>query len=253
MMPDATEDVLGTLAQYFPAGIARAVLRSTLRRGGLAEEKLEEGHLPEFVSALEQTLPMYIVDPVRRGECIGRVRRLLPVESRGTPPPSSPRPRPPAREPSRTPAEKTNGTHAGEPAGDRVEPALGGVVRVRSARDVVQTCDLAREASRRLGFSLLDQTKIATAASELARNILLYVGDGEVRITVLEAPRRGLQIVATDSGNGIADIDLVMNSGYRSRTGMGMGLKGTKRLMDELEVASRVGVGTTVVAKKLLS
>jgi serine/threonine-protein kinase RsbT len=218
------DEVLGALGQYFPAGIARAVLGSALRRGGRDAESLEERDLSELVSALEQMLPMYIVDPGRRGECIGKVRRLIPGEARGKPP-SSPRP----------------------------VAYAAGIVRVRSARDVVQASDLARESARKLGFSPLDQTKIATVASELARNILLYVGDGEIRINTVQVPRRGIQIMAVDSGAGIPDVGLVMEGGYRSRTGMGMGLKGTKRLMDELDIESRPGAGTTVVARKLLS
>ena len=75
-----------------------------------------------------------------------------------------------------------------EPGADR---NAGGVVRVRSASDVVDACDLARHVARTLGFNALDQTKIVTAASELARNIMLYAGDGEVRISTLETPRRG--------------------------------------------------------------
>ena len=70
-MPDPTDDVLGTLGEYFPPAIARAVLRSTLRRGGLDEERVRDSEISEFVAALERTLPMYIVDPGRRGECIG--------------------------------------------------------------------------------------------------------------------------------------------------------------------------------------
>jgi serine/threonine-protein kinase RsbT len=89
--------------------------------------------------------------------------------------------------------------------------------------------------------------------SELARNILLYVGDGEVRLATLDAPRRGIEIVASDAGSGIADVSAVMDRDYRSRTGMGMGLKGTKRLMDQLEIATRPGAGTTVTARKYLS
>jgi len=251
-MPDPTEDVLGTLGDYFPPAIARAVLRSTLRRGAVAGERIQEGELSDFVAELERTLPMYIVDPGRRGECIGRIRRLLPSERREAPP--SPRPRPP-RETPRTPPAPLNAVsgfegHATDGPSDR---AGGGIVRIRTARDVVQACDLAREVARKLGFSLLDQTKIATAASELARNILLYVGDGEVRVSLVEAPKRGIRIAAVDSGAGIPDVDLVMNSGYRSRTGMGMGLKGTKRLMDDLAIESRAGAGTTVVATKLVS
>lgn len=94
---------------------------------------------------------------------------------------------------------------------------------------------------------------MATAASELARNILLYAGAGELRVGISETPSRGIQITAIDTGPGIPDVDRVMSSGYRSRTGMGMGLKGARRLMDELEIDSRVGVGTTIVARKRVS
>ncbi len=249
-MPDPTDDVLGTLGEYFPPAIARAVLRSTLRRGGLDEERVRDSEISEFVAALERTLPMYIVDPGRRGECIGKVRRLMTTE----PPPALPSPRPrPSRDTPRVPPASGGFGRVEPTASGFTERLVGGIIRIRTARDIVQACDLAREVARKLGFSLLDQTKIATAASELARNILLYVGDGEVRIGVIEGPKRGIQIAAVDSGAGIPDVGLVMNSGYRSRTGMGMGLKGTKRLMDELEIDSRPGTGTTVVTRKLLS
>jgi anti-sigma regulatory factor (Ser/Thr protein kinase) len=249
---DATEEVFGALVEYFPSAIARAVLRATLRRGRLAEDRLDDEALPDFVEALERTLPMYIVDSERRGECIEKVRRLVP-ESRRSPAPASVA-RSGRDTPRRVAAVRPAASREDEPVvggyGDR---SARGVVRVRSARDVVEACDLARQVSRAVGFNPLDQTKVATAASELARNILLYAGDGEVRVGLLEPPRRGIQIVAVDSGPGIPDVDRVMSSGYRSRTGMGMGLKGAKRLMDELEIDSRAGMGTTVVAKKLVS
>ncbi len=217
-MDDATGSVLEALCRYFPSEIARAIHASTLRRARLDAGPLPEDGLPDFVSALEQSLPMYIVDPARRGECIGAVRRLMPAHANG--------------EPS--------------------EPVTA-MVRIRSAREVLQASDTARQTARRIGFSALDQTKIATAVSELARNILLYVGDGEVHVTVLTSPRRGIEIVAVDTGKGIADVSLVMDAGYQSRTGMGMGLKGTKRLMDHLEIVTRPGAGTTVTARKFLS
>ncbi len=215
-MDDATGSVLEALSRYFPSEIALAIHASTLRRARL-EAPLAEGGLPVFVSALEQSLPMYIVDPARRGECIGAVRRLLPVAPGGE-------------------------------GSDRVTTTI----RVRSAREVLHASDTARQTARRIGFSALDQTKVATAVSELARNILLYVGDGEVRVSVVTEPRRGIEIVASDSGKGIADVSVVMDADYRSRTGMGKGLKGTKRLMDHLEIATRPGVGTTVTARKFL-
>jgi serine/threonine-protein kinase RsbT len=216
-MDDATGSVLEALSRYFPSEIARAIHASTLRRARL-EAPLEEGGLPVFVTALEQSLPMYIVDPARRGECIGAVRRLLAVS---------------------VPAGAETGL-------------VTTTVRVRSAREVLHASDTARQTARRIGFLALDQTKIATAVSELARNILLYVGDGEVRVSVLSSPRRGIEIVASDTGKGIADVSVVMDEDYRSRTGMGKGLKGTKRLMDHLEIATLPGAGTTVTARKFL-
>ena len=216
-MDDATGSVLEALSRYFPSEIARAIHASTLRRARL-EAPLAEAGLPVFVTALEQSLPMYIVDPARRGECIGAVRRLLPASV----------------------------------AGADERDLVTTTVRVRSAREVLHASDTARQTARRIGFSALDQTKIATAVSELARNILLYVGDGEVRVSVLTSPRRGIEIVASDTGKGIADVSVVMDEDYRSRTGMGKGLKGTKRLMDHLEIATLPGSGTTVTARKFL-
>ncbi len=248
-MPDSTEPVLSRLAEYFPSPIARAVLRATLRRGHLPEDRLDEVALPHFIAALERTLPMYIVDAERRGQCVDKVRGLVPSDGPRTPP--SPAPRPPRDTPRRTQVARSAPIPfveaPTEPHGDR---NAGGVIRVRSASDVVDACDLARQVARAVGFNALDQTKIVTAASELARNIMLYAGDGEVRVTALDTPKRGIHIVAADAGPGIPDVERVMSHSYRSRTGMGMGLKGAKRLMDQLEIDSRPGVGTTVVAKK---
>jgi serine/threonine-protein kinase RsbT len=251
-VPDSTEPVLSRLGEYFPSAIARAVLRATLRRGHLPEDRLDEGALPHFIHALERTLPMYIVDAERRGQCVDKVRSLVPGDGARTPP--SPAPRPPRDTPRRTQVARSSPIPfveaPTEPHGDR---SAGGTVRVRSASDVVDACDLVRHVARAVGFNALDQTKIVTAASELARNIMLYAGDGELRVTVLDVPRRGVLIIASDAGRGIPDIERVMSNGYRSRTGMGMGLKGAKRLMDHLEIESRAGVGTTIVAKKHVS
>lgn len=250
-MRDSTEPVLVRLGEYFPSAIARAVLKATLRRGKLPEDRLDEAALPQFIEALERTLPMYIVDAERRGQCVDKVRTLLTGDEPR--PLSPPAPRPPRDTPRRLQAAPwwpPNPGGSTDPPADRM---AGGTVRVRTARDVVEACELARQVARGVGFNPLDQTKIATAASELARNIMLYAGDGGVRVTALEPPKRGIQIVAADSGPGIADVERVMRSGYRSPTGMGMGLKGARRLMDTLDIDSRAGMGTTVVAMKHLS
>lgn len=104
-----------------------------------------------------------------------------------------------------------------------------------------------REQAVAAGFSLVDQTKLVTAASELARNILNYGGGGEMQLIKLhEGSRTGLRLVFIDQGPGIPDIDLAMKDGYTTGGGMGLGLGGAKRLSSEFSIQSKVGAGTTV-------
>ena len=104
-----------------------------------------------------------------------------------------------------------------------------------------------REHAVALGFSLVDQTKLVTAASELGRNILNYGGGGEMRLLRLaDNGRTGLRLVFADQGPGIADIELAMKDGYTTGGGMGLGLGGAKRLSNEFEIDSRPGAGTRV-------
>jgi len=98
-----------------------------------------------------------------------------------------------------------------------------------------------------VGFSLIEQTKIITAASELARNALIYGGGGTMTATIVNnGMRRGLQLVFADQGPGIPNIDLAMKDGWTSGNGLGMGLSGAKRLVNEFELDTRVGEGTRV-------
>jgi serine/threonine-protein kinase RsbT len=118
---------------------------------------------------------------------------------------------------------------------------------IRSSTDVVQVRQLVRSWSAEIGFSLVDQTKIVTAASELARNTLQYGGGGTARLEEVEnGSRRGLRLTFTDQGPGIPDIALAMRDGYTTGVGLGLGLGGTKRLMGEFSITSQVGVGTSV-------
>lgn len=104
-----------------------------------------------------------------------------------------------------------------------------------------------REQAIALGFSLVDQTKLVTAASELARNILNYGGGGEMRLARLaEGHRVGLRLEFADQGPGIPDIELAMKDGYTTGGGMGLGLGGAKRLSNEFHIDSKVGAGTRV-------
>jgi serine/threonine-protein kinase RsbT len=109
----------------------------------------------------------------------------------------------------------------------------------------------AGSAAKRMGMSVVDQTKVATATSELARNIVRYAECGEVVIEeIADALRSGLQITFKDKGPGIADLQKAMRDGFTTGGGMGLGLSGSKRLMNEFEIISQIGVGTTVIIKK---
>jgi serine/threonine-protein kinase RsbT len=120
-------------------------------------------------------------------------------------------------------------------------------LQVRSSEEIVQVRQAVRAWAAELGFSLVDQTKIVTAASELARNTGLSGGGGSVRLEMLNSgTRRGLRLTFEDQGPGIPDIDAAMKDGYTTGGGLGMGLGGAKRLSNEFEISSRVGEGTRV-------
>ena len=122
---------------------------------------------------------------------------------------------------------------------------------IQSSADVVLVRQAVRQFAVELRFSLVDQTKIVTAASELARNTLDYGGGGMVKLEALqEGIRRGLRLTFEDKGPGIPDLDLALKDGYTTGGGLGMGLSGTKRLVNEFNIVSQVGEGTCVTITK---
>jgi len=124
-------------------------------------------------------------------------------------------------------------------------------VSVRTEDEVVRVRQLVREWAVSLGFGLVDQTKIVTAASELARNTVIYGGGGTVRLQALnDGARRGLCLTFEDQGPGIADLQLALKDGYSTGTGLGLGLSGAKRLMSEFEIHSAPGQGTRVTVTR---
>jgi serine/threonine-protein kinase RsbT len=119
--------------------------------------------------------------------------------------------------------------------------------------DIVSARQKGRELAATMGFSGTDQTLLATAISEVARNIVSYAGRGTIVLSSIEHQgRRGLMIVAEDHGPGIANIELAMRDGFSTGGSLGAGLPGAKRLVDDFELASTVGAGTTVTLKKWL-
>lgn len=122
------------------------------------------------------------------------------------------------------------------------------LVPCRTADDIVRVRQEVRARTVALGFSLVDQTKLVTAASEIARNTVEHGGGGIVRLQVVsDGVRKGLRLVFEDRGPGIPDIALAMSDRYSTGTGLGLGLSGAKRLSQDFSVASKPGEGTTVV------
>lgn len=117
--------------------------------------------------------------------------------------------------------------------------------------DVLRARQYGKELASSLRFSTSELTIIATAISEIARNTVLYAHDGRIDLRVVQqGARRGLQVITRDDGPGIADLALAMQDGYTTSNGLGIGLPGAKRLMDEFDIESEPGKGTTIVMKK---
>lgn len=127
-------------------------------------------------------------------------------------------------------------------------PEIEGKLDIRSSEDVVRVRQAVRALAIRTGLSLIDQTKIVTAASELARNTLDYGGGGTLVLErLVNGVRVGVRLTFEDQGPGIADITLAMKDGYTTGGGLGLGLSGAKRLSNEFDLRSKPGEGTTVV------
>jgi serine/threonine-protein kinase RsbT len=122
-----------------------------------------------------------------------------------------------------------------------------GALALRSQQDIVTSRQTVRKLAQEVGFSLVDQTKMVTAASELSRNTLVYGGGGEMRWEVISAEgRQGLRLHFEDQGPGIPDVELALTDGWTSGGGLGLGLSGSKRLVNEFTLRSSVGEGTCV-------
>ena len=125
------------------------------------------------------------------------------------------------------------------------------VFLIRNSDDIVNVRQVVRKAAISCGFNLVDQTKIVTAASELARNTVVYGGGGLLQMEILNTSGRcGVKLVFEDKGPGIPDIEMALRDGYTSGGGLGMGLGGARRLSNEFEIQSKVGQGTRIAITK---
>ena len=124
------------------------------------------------------------------------------------------------------------------------------IVPVVSEPDMVTVRRRVREVAGKVGLSLVDQTKLVTAASELARNTLIYGGGGTMQLESLNGPRLGIRLTFVDNGPGIPNIELALRDGFTTGTGLGLGLGGSKRLVNEFEIDSKAGQGTRVAVTR---
>lgn len=127
-------------------------------------------------------------------------------------------------------------------------------IPINSELDIVLARQIGREMAKEFGFTTIDLALIATAISELTRNIISYANKGIVYLKYVQEPgRKGIMVIAQDTGPGIENIDLAMQDGYSTGKSLGLGLPGVRRLMDDFLITSELGKGTTVTAKKWLS
>ncbi len=140
-----------------------------------------------------------------------------------------------------------------EAPGKTRDPEIQGELRITSEGDIVAARKAIRKAATALGFGLINVTRIVTAASELTRNIYQYAGSGAVRWRALaKGGAFGLELVFEDQGPGIPDVQKALEPGFTTGRGMGLGLPGARRLMDEMRIESEVGRGTLVEVRKWL-
>ncbi len=132
-----------------------------------------------------------------------------------------------------------------------MSPESEGQVLITCEGDLITARKVARSLAIRQGFGITDITRIVTATSELARNVLSYAGSGVMKWKALNMGiDRGIELAFEDQGQGIANVELALQEGFSTGNGLGLGLPGSKRLMDQMEVLSEVGKGTTVIVRK---
>jgi serine/threonine-protein kinase RsbT len=209
---DVTDAVLGVLGRYVSPTIAQSVLSVARQRAGVAGSRITRDHVAGMLDAIERSLAFFLGDTAQVQIC----RRAL--EELTSPPSVSP-----------------------------VSPrAL--TIRIRVEDDVARARAEARTLAAIHGFSTVGQTRLMTAVSELARNIVQYAGEGQIEIYPVLQPA-GVEIVASDRGPGIENLDRIMAGDHRSRFGMGLGLLGVKKLAAHFDVRTEPGRGTTVTAR----
>jgi serine/threonine-protein kinase RsbT len=200
------EQVLAVLRRYVSAPTAQSILDLARQRAGKSATPLQAAALRELIVHVERSLRLFVADPAQAAACRTDLDRL---------------------------AAKTLGA-----------TVTSLTCHIGIEDDIAGARGNARDLAVALGFTLVGQTRLVTAVSELARNIVQYAREGDIEFLKVDVPR-GLQVTARDRGPGITNLEHVMTGNYRSRSGMGLGLRGVKKLADKFSIDTGAG-GTTV-------
>jgi serine/threonine-protein kinase RsbT len=202
--------VINALGCYVSTPTAQSILNVARQRTGVQSTQITREQLQGMLDSIERSLLLFLGDAGQAKSC----RRALEVL-------------------------------AGSPSGPQGAGPLA--LRIRGEEDIAYARGEARQLAAQLGFSVVGQTRVMTAVSELARNIVQYAREGRIELVPVADPA-GLEVVATDRGPGIADLDRILAGHFRSKLGMGLGLRGVRNLSVRFDVRTEVGRGTTVTA-----
>ena len=206
--------LLEILHAYMSPILARSIISLSVNWAGVELKNILSGDVDRFLEELTKGIKLYVPEGPHQEQCLEKISELF----------------------SETRTE------------DR-DDSLARFVAIREESDIVTARSVGRQVCLELGFPLTLQVRVATAISELARNIVQYAAKGEIVISATCDPPC-IEIVARDEGPGIEDIDAVMSDTYQSTRGMGIGLKGTRNMMDDFSISSTPGEGTIVCVKK---
>lgn len=242
-MSDLADLAMRTMQPFMGNLVARLVLDGAAIRSGCDLGTLQRDDLPGLMDSIDGSIHSFMPSQDKANACCNSLRVAFGITG---PPVGS--------APATVPAYGRRATDIEGPenAAEAAE-GVGFLVPIGAEYDIVVARSKTKVLCAELGFPLSMQVKVATVVSELARNIVQYVGSGSIEIKRVEEPRNGIEIRALDKGNGIQDLDTILSGKYKSRTGMGMGLCGASKMMHEFNIDSRPGGGTSVVARMYAS
>ena len=204
---DLAVPVLLVLSHYVSPPTALSIIKLARQRANVTSIRLDLAAFREVLAPIERSLAMFITDPAKATACSAELHELL-------------------------------GGVAGA-------PLVAVLVQIRVEDDIARARNEARDLATKVGFSLVGRTRLVTAVSELTRNIVLYAGEGQIELKPSIAPP-GFEVVARDKGPGIPNLADILAGDYKSRLGMGLGLRGVKRIADHFDIQTAAGQGTTV-------